>query len=270
MPRGYSPFGGVVARPNAGTKWTWAVSLPYFPPLWRETRAGVEAAALFRSSVWRGGGVPDGEGRPVLLIPGFLAGDGSLATMTRWLRENGYSTRRAGMRANVGCSRGRPGAARGAPRGPGRGARRARGDHRPEPRRRLRARAGRAPAGPRERDRDARLADRPPAQRAPGRARPRAAGRRARDDPRAGHVHRALPARRLLRAFPRRSRRQLPHRRRLHRALLAHRRRRRLARLPGPGRGADRGPRLAHRDGPQRRGLRRGRPRARQVRAHRA
>jgi triacylglycerol lipase len=80
------------------------VPLPHFPPLWREGLAGVEAAALFRSSVWRGGGVPAGDGRPALLIPGFLAGDGSLATMTRWLRENGYHTRRAGMRANVGCS----------------------------------------------------------------------------------------------------------------------------------------------------------------------
>src|SRR3954447_2770199 len=80
------------------------VSLPYIPPLWRESLAGVEAAALFRSSVWRGGGVPDGEGRPVLLIPGFMAGDGSMATMTRWLRENGYRTPRAGIRANVGCS----------------------------------------------------------------------------------------------------------------------------------------------------------------------
>src|SRR3954462_1391946 len=79
-------------------------AFPHFPPLWRESRAGVEAAALFRSSVWRGGGVPDGEGRPVLLSPGFMAGDGSLATMTRWLRENGYYTRRAGIRANVGCS----------------------------------------------------------------------------------------------------------------------------------------------------------------------
>jgi len=80
------------------------VPIPHFPPLWREGRAGVEAAALLRSSVWRGGGVPDGEGRPVLLIPGFLAGDGSLGTMTQWLRTNGYHTRRAGMRANVGCS----------------------------------------------------------------------------------------------------------------------------------------------------------------------
>jgi pimeloyl-ACP methyl ester carboxylesterase len=80
------------------------VPLPRFPPLWRESRAGVEAAALFRSSVWRGGGVPDGAGRPVLLIPGFLAGDSSMTTMTRWLRENGYRTHRAGIRANVGCS----------------------------------------------------------------------------------------------------------------------------------------------------------------------
>jgi pimeloyl-ACP methyl ester carboxylesterase len=80
------------------------VPIPHFPPLWRETRAGLEAAALRRSAVWRGGGVPYGDGRPVLLIPGFMAGDGSLATMTRWLRENGYHTRRAGIRANVGCS----------------------------------------------------------------------------------------------------------------------------------------------------------------------
>jgi pimeloyl-ACP methyl ester carboxylesterase len=87
-----------------GKKADVGVSLPYLPPLWRESLAGVEAARLFSSSVWRGGGVPSSDGRPVLLIPGFMAGDGSLATMTRWLRENGYRTRRAGIRANVGCS----------------------------------------------------------------------------------------------------------------------------------------------------------------------
>jgi pimeloyl-ACP methyl ester carboxylesterase len=75
-----------------------------FPQFWREGLAGVEAAALRRSTVWRGGGVAHGEDRPVLLIPGFLAGDGSLATMTHWLRANGYRTRRAGIRANVDCS----------------------------------------------------------------------------------------------------------------------------------------------------------------------
>jgi pimeloyl-ACP methyl ester carboxylesterase len=79
-------------------------AVPYVPPLWRETRVGLEAAQLLRSPVWRGAGVAPGEGRPVLLVPGFLAGDGSLATMTRWLRAHGYRTRRAGIRANVGCS----------------------------------------------------------------------------------------------------------------------------------------------------------------------
>jgi triacylglycerol lipase len=77
---------------------------PSIPPLWRETGAAREAAELFASSVWRGTGVAPGEDRPVLLIPGFLAGDGTLSTMTRWLRAAGYHTRRAGIRANVSCS----------------------------------------------------------------------------------------------------------------------------------------------------------------------
>jgi triacylglycerol lipase len=80
------------------------VRLPTIPPLWREGLLGLEAAALMRSPVWRGDGVARGEGRPVLLIPGFLAGDGSLGVMTRWLRTMGYRTRKAGIRANVDCS----------------------------------------------------------------------------------------------------------------------------------------------------------------------
>src|SRR5688572_22800551 len=78
--------------------------IPHVPPLWRETRVGLEAAQLLRSPVWRGVGVPPGDGRGVVLVPGFLAGDGTLATMAKWLRANGYWTRRAGIRANVGCS----------------------------------------------------------------------------------------------------------------------------------------------------------------------
>jgi len=77
---------------------------PHLPPMWRESRMAFEAAGLRRSGVWRGEGVLPGDGRPVLLIPGFLAGDGSLATMTEWLRANEYHTRRAGIRANVSCS----------------------------------------------------------------------------------------------------------------------------------------------------------------------
>jgi triacylglycerol lipase len=74
------------------------------PPLWREARVGLETAGLLRSPVWQGEGVTRGDGWPVMLIPGFLAGDGSLTTLTRWLRANGYRTSRAGIRANVGCS----------------------------------------------------------------------------------------------------------------------------------------------------------------------
>lgn len=78
--------------------------LPTIPPLWRESRIGLEWAELRRSDVLRGAGVPAGEGRGVLLIPGFMAGDGSLGTMTQWLRAAGWHTKRAGIRANVQCS----------------------------------------------------------------------------------------------------------------------------------------------------------------------
>src|SRR5918998_1562165 len=74
------------------------------PPLWREARFGLEAAALLRDPVLRGEGLRDGRGRPVLLVPGFLAGDGSLGLMANWLNRAGYRATRAGMRANVDCS----------------------------------------------------------------------------------------------------------------------------------------------------------------------
>jgi triacylglycerol lipase len=72
--------------------------------IWREARIGLETAGLLRDPVFKGDGVADGRGQPVLLVPGFLAGDESLALMTRWLRRTGHHTSRAGMRLNVGCS----------------------------------------------------------------------------------------------------------------------------------------------------------------------
>jgi pimeloyl-ACP methyl ester carboxylesterase len=80
------------------------MSLLSQPPIWRESRVGLEVASLIRSPVFRGEGVTDAAGQPVLLIPGFLAGDDSLGLMTRWLRRTGHHTRKAGMRANVDCS----------------------------------------------------------------------------------------------------------------------------------------------------------------------
>jgi triacylglycerol lipase len=79
-------------------------SLGARPPLWREARIGLEAAALFRDPIFRGDGMADGRGRPVLLIPGFLAGDGSLSMMAGWLKRAGYRPSRAGIVSNVNCS----------------------------------------------------------------------------------------------------------------------------------------------------------------------
>ena len=41
---------------------------------------------------------------PVMLVPGFLAGDASLMMMSRRLRARGYRTYRADIHANVGCT----------------------------------------------------------------------------------------------------------------------------------------------------------------------
>jgi pimeloyl-ACP methyl ester carboxylesterase len=73
-------------------------------PIWREGRLALERASLLRDPVLRGTGVSPGDGAPVLMIPGFLAGDLSLTLMARWLRDIGYRPCRAGMRANVDCT----------------------------------------------------------------------------------------------------------------------------------------------------------------------
>jgi pimeloyl-ACP methyl ester carboxylesterase len=73
-------------------------------PIWGETRFALERAALRRHPVFRGDGVPGGDGAPVLLVPGFLAGDLSLGVMAQWLSRIGYRPCRAGMRANVDCT----------------------------------------------------------------------------------------------------------------------------------------------------------------------
>jgi triacylglycerol lipase len=74
------------------------------PPLWRETRLVAERVALAVDPVWRGEGVPHGDGQPVLLVAGFMAGDPTLGTMAAWLKRLGYAPRRAGLRANVDCA----------------------------------------------------------------------------------------------------------------------------------------------------------------------
>ncbi len=73
-------------------------------PIWGEARVALEHAALRSHPVLKGEGIPRGDGQPVLLVPGFLAGDASLELMAQWLRRLGYRPCRAGIRANVDCT----------------------------------------------------------------------------------------------------------------------------------------------------------------------
>src|SRR4051812_24254891 len=41
---------------------------------------------------------------PVILVPGFMAGDPTLRAMSRTLRRRGFRTYRSHIRANVGCT----------------------------------------------------------------------------------------------------------------------------------------------------------------------
>jgi triacylglycerol lipase len=49
-------------------------------------------------------GLQRGDGRPVVLVPGFLASDQTLAILSRWLRRLGYAPSWCGFVANVDCS----------------------------------------------------------------------------------------------------------------------------------------------------------------------
>ncbi len=46
---------------------------------------------------------PVGDGRPVMLVPGFLAGDQSLTRMAVWLRAGGFLLTRSGIEWNTRC-----------------------------------------------------------------------------------------------------------------------------------------------------------------------
>jgi pimeloyl-ACP methyl ester carboxylesterase len=70
----------------------------------RELRWQAELARLLVDPVYRGEGVARGDGGPVLLIPGFLAGDASLAVMADWLRRMAHRPQDSGIQVNVDCS----------------------------------------------------------------------------------------------------------------------------------------------------------------------
>jgi pimeloyl-ACP methyl ester carboxylesterase len=80
----------------------------------REGSAALEAARFVRRSrderraqgrsSYAGAGRPTGL-EPVLLVPGFMAGDATLAGMAAMLRRAGYRTYRSQIHVNMGCTR---------------------------------------------------------------------------------------------------------------------------------------------------------------------
>src|SRR5271165_6370765 len=72
-------------------------------PLWGELRYSGELARLLADRAWRAP-ARRRDAPPVLLIPGFMAGDSSMTVLKRWLRRRGHRVSMSGIRANVDCA----------------------------------------------------------------------------------------------------------------------------------------------------------------------
>ncbi len=73
------------------------------PPLWRESLWALDWLSLRLSPVYRGIGVPRGDGSPVILVPGFMGTDLYLSELYFWLRRIGYRPYMSGIGINAEC-----------------------------------------------------------------------------------------------------------------------------------------------------------------------
>jgi triacylglycerol lipase len=74
-----------------------------YTPIWLEARWATEWMRLKMSPVYWGWGIPHGKGQPVLLVPGFLAGDWMMLELGRWLKRIGYRPYHANIVWNTDC-----------------------------------------------------------------------------------------------------------------------------------------------------------------------
>ncbi|MFT3851574.1 MAG: alpha/beta fold hydrolase [Ilumatobacteraceae bacterium] len=68
-----------------------------------EGQALAELAALHASPVFWGRGVPRGDGRLVVVVPGLFGNDLYLRPLRDWLRRMGYRSARSSLTINAGC-----------------------------------------------------------------------------------------------------------------------------------------------------------------------
>lgn len=71
-------------------------------PVHLEARTPFEHRGLRRSPLWSGSGIPAGQARPLLIIPGFLAARRSTRSLTRVLDRAGWSVETAAVGRNSG------------------------------------------------------------------------------------------------------------------------------------------------------------------------
>jgi pimeloyl-ACP methyl ester carboxylesterase len=72
-------------------------------PLWREALLGMDWISLRMSAVYRGIGVPKGDGSAVIVVPGFMGSDQYLGDMHAWLKRIGYTPYLSGIGRNAEC-----------------------------------------------------------------------------------------------------------------------------------------------------------------------
>ena len=74
-------------------------------PLWREAFLGIDWLALRMSPVFRGIGIPRGDGSAVVVIPGFMGSDQYLGDMNAWLKRINYTPYLSAIGRNAECRR---------------------------------------------------------------------------------------------------------------------------------------------------------------------
>ncbi len=86
----------IVSVPDSVSGWGVA-------PAWRELRYSAELARLLADPRVRSPHRSE-DAAPVMLIPGFMAGDLSLSVMRAWLRRRGHPVSMSGIVSNVDCA----------------------------------------------------------------------------------------------------------------------------------------------------------------------